>query len=43
MHKRLILLLVLFVTAGTQYGCGYLAAAGAGAAIGAEAANDDDE
>jgi hypothetical protein len=43
MFKRLTLLSLLLVAAGAQYGCGYLAAAGVGAAVGAEAANDDDE
>lgn len=43
MCKRLTLLLLLIGAVGAQYGCGYLAAAGAGAAIGAEAADDDEE
>ncbi len=43
MLKRLTLLVFLLAAAGAQLGCGYLAAAGVGAAVGAEAANDDDE
>lgn len=43
MSKRLTLLLLLLIAAGAQYGCGYLAAAGVGAAVGAEAADDDEE
>lgn len=42
MFKRLTLLALLLVCAGAQYGCGYLAAAGIGAAAGAEAAEDDE-
>lgn len=43
MLKRLTLLALLIATVGAQYGCGYLAAAGAGAVIGAEAEEDDEE
>ena len=43
MPKRLTLLVLLLATFGAQYGCGYIAAAGVGAAVGAEAANDDEE
>jgi hypothetical protein len=43
MLKRLTLLTLLMTAIVTQYGCGYLAAAGAGAAIGHEAAQDDDD
>jgi hypothetical protein len=43
MPKRLMMLVVLLATIGAQYGCGYVAAAGVGAAVGAEAANDDEE
>lgn len=43
MLKRLTLLAMLLGALGAQYGCGYLAAGAAGAAVGAEAANDDDD
>jgi len=42
MLKRLTLLIFLAACAGAQYGCGYIAAAGVGAAA-AEAADDDEE
>lgn len=43
MSKRLTLLLLLLASAGAQYGCGYLAAGAVGAAVGAEAEENDDE
>jgi hypothetical protein len=42
MFKRLTLLALLVGALTAQYGCGYVAAGAAGAAIGAEAADDDD-
>jgi hypothetical protein len=41
--KRWALLLIVLIGAGTQTACGYLAAGAAGAAIGHEAAEDDDD
>lgn len=43
MFKRLTLLALLMGAVAVQSGCGYLAAGAAGAAVGAEAADDDDE
>lgn len=43
MPKRLTLLVLLLASIGAQYGCGYVAAAGVGAAVGAEAAEDDEQ
>ena len=43
MLKRLTLLMLLMGAVAAQYGCGYLAAGAAGAAVGAEAAEDDDD
>lgn len=43
MCKRLILLLLLIGVGPLHAGCGYLAAAGAGAAIGHEAAEEDED
>ena len=43
MLKRMTLLMLMMSAMAAQYGCGYLAAGAAGAAIGHEAAEDDDE
>ena len=43
MLKKLSLLSLILVALGAQAGCGYVAAGAAGAAIGHEAAEDDEE